>query len=321
MDEQILNYISRSFSGEATEKEINYIKHWCQESASNQQTFNNLKAAWNADLDIANGEIPNSNLIWAKIESGINSKSSHTIKNNNWLYWGAAAAILIALTLTWVFSSSLFNNTIHYNTAIAEKKTVTLPDGSNIKLNVDTQLSYTGLETDSVRTVYMRGQAFFDIKKDGRPFIINTQHAKIVVLGTEFDVLTRNEKTKVAVKSGLVRVMSRKTDIVGAVLLSKNQTSTIFMNKAPQKAQNIPAAKVIGWINGLFIFENTPLSEIIEELYINYGVKVKLQTASMGRLQLTGEFKDQSPEEIISLLCLALDLKYSTQNNTFIIHR
>ncbi len=84
---------------------------------------------------------------------------------------------------------------------------VELPDGSTIFLNRNSQLSYRSNFNGRGRNVNLKGEAFFEIAPDAtKPFIIDAGNARVRVVGTSFNVITRNSESavEVYVKTGKV---------------------------------------------------------------------------------------------------------------------
>mgnify|MGYP001472807545 FL=1 len=71
-----------------------------------------------------------------------------------------------------------------------EKITVKLPDGSTVKLNSGSSITYPEMFLDDRREVVLKGEGFFDVKKNQKqPFIVMANKAKVKVLGTSFNRL------------------------------------------------------------------------------------------------------------------------------------
>src|SRR5690606_25765847 len=88
-----------------------------------------------------------------------------------------------------------------------KKSRITLSDGTTIYLNAESEISYSAGFSDSVRRLSLRGEAFFEVAKESRPFVVETQGTKIRVLGTSFNVNQKeNGSLTVALVSGKVRI-------------------------------------------------------------------------------------------------------------------
>ena len=74
---------------------------------------------------------------------------------------------------------------------------------------------------------------------------------------------------------------------------------------------------MLGWLDGKIVFSNTSLSEIIQELERNYNVNVSLDNDSLSNYNLTGSFDEEKIDTVLSKICLALNLKYIQENNSY----
>ena len=83
---------------------------------------------------------------------------------------------------------------------------IELPDGSLVYLNRNSAVEY---ESDFVvRTVTLRGEAFFDVEDGDTPFVVQTGLGNVLVMGTEFDVKAEFDELTVEVEKGVVEVKS-----------------------------------------------------------------------------------------------------------------
>ncbi|MGS0524967.1 FecR domain-containing protein [Zobellia nedashkovskayae] len=89
----------------------------------------------------------------------------------------AAAAVII-------FGSYFYLNNLDENivTEYAENKEVVLPDNSKVRLNADSELSYSERKWSKERNVELKGEAFFKVAK-GKRFTVATDAGKVAVLG------------------------------------------------------------------------------------------------------------------------------------------
>ena len=231
-----------------------------------------------------------------------------------------AGLLLVAISVTILLLSNK-EEIVRYETISTlnnDRQTVQLPDGSTVKLNSGSLIKFPEKFKDEKREIKLEGEAFFSVTKNGKPFVITTENAKITVLGTEFNVWTRDKKTKVIVKEGRVNLEQIKAKNENVILL-KNQESIITENSKPLPPQNVNADYLLGWLNNKLVFNRTPLNEIVGELERFYNVKIKLADNGLKNLTLTGSFGNQKADSVLSMICLALNLKFiktdSNQNN------
>lgn len=167
------------------------------------------------------------------------------------------------------------------------KKTITTPrgatydielsDGTRVKLNADSKLTFPVNFNGSERIVELVGEAFFSVARDeARPFIVKTVNANTTVLGTEFDVRAYDDMlTSVVLKNGKVRVNSNvKAD--EEVTMEPDQSATIRKGGtiALYKAD---AEKQTMWTTGNFCFDMTPLLVLTKEMGRWYNVNIEIE--------------------------------------------
>ena len=132
-----------------------------------------------------------------------------------------------------------------------ETLTATLPDGSRAELNSGTTLTYAAAFGKKERRVRLSGEAFFSVRRDEQPFVVETANAEVTVLGTRFNVLAwpgpSADHTTVAVASGQVRVAARQGD-AQAVTLGPGQQSVLAAGAvAPSPPERLATGEAAVW--------------------------------------------------------------------------
>ena len=143
--------------------------------------------------------------------------------------------------------------------------------------------------------------------------IVLGTNAKIEVLGTAFNVWSRNNITKVIVKEGIVRLspLKSKTEFV---IISANHMSQIIEDKKPLIVKQLDANRYIGWPNDKLIFEHSSLSDFVYEIERQYDVNITILSENIKNLKLTGTFDNLTIDQVLSSVCLTLNLEYSCTN-------
>lgn len=220
----------------------------------------------------------------------------------------AAAAVGIFLYLSWLTS---WTGYAAYDIA----QTFTLPDSSSVTLAPGSTLRLQ--KHKDKRLVQMTGKVYFNVRHDDRaPFRVDAGSGFVKVLGTRFQV-DALDSTSVSVVSGKVLFTDSRSDGEG-LILTKGQSAVL--DPAASKPVEItpkhpnPAA----WATGEFIYDNTPLPEVLSELSEYYGVTLVAFDAghSSGESRsLSGEFSTSSLQEILNLINSALgtDIQIESQ--------
>lgn len=225
------------------------------------------------------------------------------------VYSVAALTILIASSI--LIYQNIRELDVHFQTfttANKQKVNLQLSDGSSIKLNSGSSITVQNDFADDKRVVKLKGEAYFDVAKEKRPCIIKTDNAKIEVLGTSFNVWSRDNQTRVIVKEGVVRLSSLKSD-KDFVLIEADQMSQVRAGANPIDTKQVQADRLIGWIEGKLFFEHCPLNEFIDEIERQYNIEVQMHSDDMKDLKLTGTFDNLTIDQILSSVCLTFDLE------------
>ena len=179
----------------------------------------------------------------------------------------AAAVILLCLSVGTVYLY-MQPTSLQTVSTMAETRNVILPDGSSVLLNRHSSLSYPKRFKSDNREVQLTGEAYFEVSKDQKhPFIVQTEHINVQVLGTHFnvDAYRNNPEVKTTLLTGSVAVSNKSNSV--RMILKPNEIA--IYNKVGNKLtrQVTKNAKdEISWRDGEFIFDNLPLGEIAREL-------------------------------------------------------
>lgn len=223
---------------------------------------------------------------------------------------GIAAAVIVGIFLYTSWRTS-WTDYMAYDIP----QTFTLPDSSSVTLAPGATLRLQRHKDN--RLVQMTGKVYFNVRHDDRaPFRVDAGTGFVKVLGTRFQV-DALDSTSVSVVSGKVLFTDSRSDGEG-LILTKGQSAVL--DPAASKPVEItpkhpnPAA----WATGEFIYDNTPLPEVLSELSEYYGVTLVAFDAghSSGESRsLSGEFSTSSLPEILNLINSALgtDIQIESQ--------
>ena len=316
----------KAITGNIGETEKQEFDKLLAQSDENGIEFEKIKSVWERTATNENQELPDINIEWESLSKRIRlsekEKENESIFNQILVFtkslfvpvWKPAlAGLFIAVISVAIFLLSNNEEIVGHKTISTlnnDRQTVQLPDGSTVKLNSGSSIVFPDKLTGEKREVKLEGEAFFSVTKNGKPFIITTENARVTVLGTEFNVWTRDEKTKVIVIEGRVNLEQIKAKNEN-VILSKNQESIITKNSSPSQPQNVNADYLLGWLDNKLVFNRTPLNEIAGELERFYNVKIKLADNDLKNLTLTGSFWNQKADSVLSMICLALNLEFT----------
>ncbi|MBE9598476.1 FecR family protein [Pedobacter sp. MC2016-24] len=238
------------------------------------------------------------------------------------------AVMSIAASLALFFSVALFfynqqmegrhSAKLNYRKVITlagQRKIISLADGSKIWLNNSSTLRYPEHFADSTRTVFLEGEAFFDVAHDLRkPFIVGTGKLSVQVLGTSFNVKhdQAEHHMEVVVASGQVGV----TDPSSKHTWMLHPGEQLVYNTLTEKSEMrvVDPTDYTGWQAGVLVFRHEKLEAVCKRLERWYGVSILIRTAALKNRKISLRQKDESLEKVLKMLGKAVGFKYVKLN-------
>lgn len=152
---------------------------------------------------------------------------------------------------------------------------VVLTDGTAVWLNSDSYLQYPLRFTGGKRRVFLEGEAYFEVAHDaGKPFIVETGGQKLTVLGTSFNIsaYTDDARTLTTLVTGSVSVVNKAS--LEERMLVPGQQARLDGKTDLFEIAGVDVGQVLGWKNGLFVFDDQDLWQVMQKLARWYDVEV-----------------------------------------------
>lgn len=204
----------------------------------------------------------------------------------------AAAILLVFVVRIYLYSDAKWTEVAAYERPAIHM----LPDGSAVTLFPHSAIRYCKQDYVSKRRdVRLEGKAEFVVRKDtAHPFTVGGRLSEVRVLGTRFVVdESRVDTASVQVESGRVRFSAAGQP--EAVVLSAGMMAQVVKGKGKPQVVRVPENVK----KGSFVFDNAPLSKVLDELSRYYKVKL---TADRTDKRLTADFNARSLDEIIEII-------------------
>ncbi len=234
---------------------------------------------------------------------------------------GIAATLLFALVSIHVYQHITQPEMEYIATSFGEKKTIVLPDGSEVVLNSMSALTYQKKMRNKTREVELTGEAFFKVKKDkSRPFTVRTSVADVNVLGTKFNVDAYENQSQVITTlfEGSVAVDFRDGNVMH---LSPGEQAVWEKNSRmadKRKPDNIGNERA--WQQNMLIFNNTPLLDILKTLEREHDVQFVSDDAVLNSLRMTARFSSlESVDAALTLLGESADFAFYREGKRYTI--
>lgn len=182
----------------------------------------------------------------------------------------------------------------HYATAVGQRSTVALADGSKVMLDSDSAVDVTyGAGQRVARLV--RGQAYFEVAHDGvHPFRVGAGDRVVTVLGTRFNIRLSSAETRIVLAEGSIGVR-RGADPAHpqgpeTARLAPGQALVVRPGRADLVVR-VDAERQLSWREGFVQFDDEPLSVAVEQMNRSSETKLILGDPALGDLRVSGGFK------------------------------
>lgn len=206
-------------------------------------------------------------------------------------------------------------------TKYGERITITLPDESSVVLNGNSKLRYANnWSDDQVREVWIDGEGFFAVQhtKNHQKFIVHTREGlSVEVLGTKFNVKTRESGSEVLLTEGKVK-LNVDNKAASAVYLSPGELATVKEKKLSKRVVK-EDTQYTSWVKSKLVFDKTPLQELAQILRETYGLQVSFQDAELKERQLSGEISSATADDILFAIAETFNIKVTTMDDGSVI--
>jgi transmembrane sensor len=199
-----------------------------------------------------------------------------------------------------------------YRTGIGVQRTVELVDGSTIELNVRSKIRVR--LSKKVREVELiEGQALFHVARDPtRPFVVRSDATNVRAVGTQFDVYRKDSGTTVTVLEGRVAVVPAAAQLqeeavpaASSSFLTAGDQITVPTNSSsavtPRPIRTDVAAAT-AWVQKRLIFEETPLSKVVEEFNRYNTRRLVIVDPELRSVEVSGVYSASDPDSLLGFL-------------------
>ena len=234
----------------------------------------------------------------------------------------AAAVALLCLLVSVTYLNRSGQDTdpnllTRQNSETATTLVTTLEDGSVVYLAGNTSLKFPEHFSSDRRKVSLQGNALFDVTGNHkRPFVIETEDTRIEVLGTAFNVKS-NDSTpfELSVQRGEVKVTLKKDG--QDIHVKAGETVTLLSRRLQLSMTPDPA--LFDRYTKRIRFKDEKLGNILRVINLQNPDTRLETTPELWNRTLTVTFFNDTPEAMAELICLALDLKKTRQDNMILL--
>jgi transmembrane sensor len=239
-------------------------------------------------------------------------------KENQFFWMKIAATVLILSSLAYGYFFWK-NLDIVINTGTAVLTNVILPDGTDLKLNSGTQISYnkrTFLEDRKL--VLLNGEAFIVVAANHRSrFRVEMGDVEARDIGTRFNINKRENQSIVIVEEGEVELCEKHTD--NKVSLKAGKLGLYDEKRKTLTAVDNSDPNYKAWVDKSFVFNEVLLEEVIQKLEEVYQVKIEIKGAGMKERKLTAKLKYPDLNTVLHVIAASLNCELLRTDSSFVL--
>jgi len=318
-EEILLKYIS----GQANANEIKNVRAWAAASEERQRELSRIKNSWilsglGTDVDRMIKE-PEIRHILEKIRFIIKKEHKKSLRLKFLKY---AAALFLIVSISGSVGYFISRSTIpasEYAGIIVpngERSKVILPDGTTVQLNGGSLLKFTADFHSGKRTVFLDGEAFFDVTHDqSHPFIVETGDLQIKVLGTRFNVSSYpDDKTiTTSLEEGKVEV---RIEGQGDTYLTPSEVLKFDKLTGKATKQTVNDYRFSDWTKGILNIKSETIEVLAKKLERRFDININFGDHEVRKHIYSGSIKDENLDTVLEALKFTSSLKYEKQGKT-----
>ena len=320
---EFLELVEKYEKGTCSQQEKMLFEDFC-----NQFKEDELK--W--DLKDDEYKLAIKNNIYKQVERQMEQNKSHRIA-----YWmrpvfRVAAVLFLVVCVTFLFyeygdntndEPVITSQTITKENPYGVKTRIKLPDGTTVRLNAGSKLTFPSEFSHDSRQVELWGEAYFEVERDEqRPFVIKSREVETTVLGTTFNVRAfENEDIYVTVATGKVRVSvfnDQRTKKAFRDLVSKQQ-ATFDRSSGNIQINVADPSQYLAWTQGIMIFDDISLEEAAQIIERWYGVEITFETEAIKTCKVKNEYKNETLVNVLEGFKHIFDLDYEITDDRKVI--
>ncbi len=290
---------------------------WCEADPRHEAAFRTIAEMWGDDAFGSAVQRREAALAPAAAPRRSHGRP-HVWPRRAWLAGGMAAALLLAVGGVHL-SDAWPRLGADYATAAAERRTVELPDGSQMTLDgASAAVIDFGGDRRIVRL--LEGEAFFDVVSDsGRPFRAVGRFGEVEVTGTAFSVRLGESADEVVLARGQVEVRplagnDPPSKLVPGDMVAVSATGLSAVRKVdPERA--------LAWLDGRLSFSRRRLGDVIEDVRRNYDGRIFILNGDVTQREVSGSYRLDDPVLVIRSLAEAAGAQASILPGGIIILR
>jgi len=309
---------------ETTEVEGVMVQEWLDADPDNARYFGQFEKIWKTGKKLAASGKVDPELAWVKFKertaaAGDQQKTVVVKSLRPYVGWLRIAAMLLLVGGAWMaytlFGPERYTELTATNTVLTEQ----LPDGSELTLNKNSEISYAANFKKNRSVRLSKGDVFFNVAHDkSKPFEIEIDQVSVTVVGTSFNIKHLKDQTEVIVETGIVRV-----ELNGEKIELHKGEKVMIAPAAPKLIKEQSTDELYNYYRSkLFIASGTSLGKLVAILNEAYGSDVQIADPVLAEEPIFTTLPERkSLEENLNTICKTLNLRVSRNENQILLSR
>jgi hypothetical protein len=196
-----------------------------------------------------------------------------------------------------------------------------LSDGSKVYLNSETRLVFPDRFEGNTRLVELTGEAYFEVKKATKPFIVQTNDMRIEVLGTSFNVNTYQNNTSASATLVEGSIQVRVPGNPEPFLIKPENNFSIDKSSNKISIRRVNTDLYTAWVKGEFIFRNQSLNDIFSQLERWYDFTIVYEDPAIQTMRFTGSVEKVRPlDYLLNQIQSVTEIRYKNEGDKIILY-
>lgn len=277
--------------GAPTQAECDELAHWLAADPRNAQAYAHLEQLWAATALLAT---PKPAVVQAP-----------PLSRRRFVGLGLAASVaVVATSATTLWLKGVSSPFADVRTAVGERRTVQLPDGSTVELAGNSALNL-GFSATQRSVELLQGEAFFQVARNpASDFAVQTQAGRVLAGEGEFCLACDGPAAQLSVSRHTVRVITpnQQTDLGEGLSLRFSTTHTGAIQRAELE-------QVLAWRSGRLVFFDTPLIDVVNQLQRWREGKIFIPDEQLAARRVSLILNLNRPDQMLDVLSKALAVR------------
>lgn len=296
------------------EKEVTdpVLQEWLAGNESNRQDLECYRRIWEESRNYMDMRLFDTNRAWEKVDKLNQQKMSvrKHLKNISYTLSGIAAVVLLMVTfsLTGWFDSEE-EVSVSLTADYGNRSEIVLPDGSSIKLNSGSEVTYVYNPEKKVREIRFQGEGYFNVSKSEKPFVIEMANGVVVkVLGTTFNLKAYSDDPTIQASliEGCIEMEHQHEK------LTLNAGEMAEFDKLTNKLRQIDGdlSHSCGWLKNKLYMDNMSLDDVCKYLARWYDVDIGIQGELGKDIRYNGVIQEETITDVMEALSKLSNITY-----------